>query len=587
AVDAAGNAALTQTVLGVQGSGVVIATDGVLDLEAVISIDLDLLGVTRASTNLVLEMITDAAAAPVADREAPALLASLPSGAADPLSAETAVELIFSEPVDLERARAGGVRLETAGGTAIPGVIESHGAALAIRPLAPLPSGTSFRVALTDVADLAGNPLAATAAPAFSTPVRLATTTPLAVASVHPGAPCALTGGGPTTPGHCLTGGPPDDNYPLFTLAANEAIDVRFTQAPASASVTRSDACNRGSVRIEEIDGSGACVQPVAGTLRLRDRALSFVPDAPWRVGQRYRLTLVSGPDASCGADEICGTNGVAASFSTLNRDGIGALVRADLVIDFTGAAATRAALATTETAPISDTNGSGTIESGELASDINRVALRITRTTGVVTAASFPVPDCIPATAEAEACMALSGAIPVELLPLARNCALPGGGTAPSCIPVALSPQLVLATSLPLHATAVVGASTINIDTITGALVLRVREPAGGTLTGYLIDDAGTPTLVAALDVYLDAPDMQIPLLSHDLHSRPLSIALRGPLRFLADGRIAIAVSNVADVPLTVNIQGGTLMGAVEMVIPRGELKLQLASPPLRGGAR
>src|SRR4029079_5657712 len=53
-VDAAGNAALTQTILGVEGTGVVFATDGVLDLEAAIAIDLDLLGVTRAATNLVL-----------------------------------------------------------------------------------------------------------------------------------------------------------------------------------------------------------------------------------------------------------------------------------------------------------------------------------------------------------------------------------------------------------------------------------------------------------------------------------------------------------------------------------------------------
>jgi hypothetical protein len=587
AIDPAGNAALTQTVLGVEGSGVVVATDGVLDLEAVISIDLDLLGVTRAATNLVLEMITDAAAVPEADVTAPALLAALPSGTADPLSVDTAVELIFSEPVDLERARAGGVRLETDGGQLVPSAIEGRGAALAIHPLAPLAPGASFRVALTDVTDVAGNPLPVTAPPVFSTPARLTTAAPLAVASVHPGAPCALTGGGATTPGRCLTSGAPDDNYPLFALAANDAIDVRFTQAPAPASVTRGDACNTGSVRIEELDTGGACARPVTGTLQLRDRALSFVPDAPWRIGQRYRLTLVSGPDASCAAGEICGGNAVAASFSTLNRDGNGALVRADLVIDFTGAAASTAARAITETVPIADANGSGVIEPGELASDDNRVALRITRTTGVVTAASFPVPDCVTATAEPEACMALSGAIPVELLPLARNCVLPGGGTAPSCIPVALSPQLVLATSLPLDATAVVGQSTINISTVTGALVLRVRQPAGGTLTGYLIDDAGTPTLVAALDVYLDAPDMQIPLLNHDLHSKPLAIALRGPLRFLPDGRIAIAVSNVADVPIIVNIAGGNLAGAVEMVIPRGELKLRLASPPLRGGGR
>ncbi|HSR95864.1 MAG TPA: Ig-like domain-containing protein, partial [Kofleriaceae bacterium] len=585
-VDAAGNAALTQTVLGVQGSGVVVATDGVLDLEAVLSIDLDLLGVTRAATNLVLEMISDAAAAPDTDRTAPVLLAALPSGTADPLSADTAVELLFSEPVDLDQARAGGVRLETAAGAPIASVLESHGAALAIRPLAPLPSNASLRVALTDVADLAGNRLPATAAPAFSTPVRLATTTPLTVVSVHPGAPCALTGGGDTTPGHCLTSGSPDDNYPVFSLAANDAIDVRFTQAPAPTSVTRAAACDRGSVRIEEIDGGGACLQPVAGTLRVRDRALSFVPDTPWRVGQRYRLTLVSGVDASCGADEICGQNGVAASFSSLHRDAMGALLRSNLVIDFTGAAPSAAARTTMETAPVADANGSGTLEAGELAAVDNRVALRITGTTGVVTAARFPVPDCVPATAEPDACMAVSGAIPIELLPLARNCALPGGATAASCIPVALSPQLMLATSLPLDATAVIGASTITINTITGPLVLRVREPAGGTVTGYIID-SGTPTLVLSLDVYLDAPDMQLPLLGHDLHAKPLTIALRGPLRFLADGRIAIAVSNLADVPLTVNISGGGVVGAVQMLIPRGELKLQLTSPPLRGGDR
>ena len=82
-------------------------------------------------------------------------------------------------------------------------------------------------------------------------------------------------------------------------------------------------------------------------------------------------------------------------------------------------------------------------------------------------------------------------------------------------------------------------------------------------------------------------AAAMVIPLLGHDLHAKPVSIALRGPLRFLADGRIAIAVSNVADVPITVNIAGGNISGAVEMVIPSGELKLQLASPPLRGGGR
>jgi hypothetical protein len=279
----------------------------------------------------------------------------------------------------------------------------------------------------------------------------------------------------------------------------------------------------------------------------------------------------------------------VAASFSTLHRDSKGVLVRSDLVIDFTGAARAEATSAVMEAAPISDVNGSGTADPGEPASDGNRVALRITGTGGIVTAASFPVPDCLPETAEAEACMALSAAMSVEILPAAHNCPLPGGGTAASCVPVVLSPQQVISTSLRLKATAVDGNNTIQLDTITGPLVMRLREPSGGPIQGYLISDGGTPTLVAALDLYLDAPDMRITAFGHDLHAKPLSITVRGPLRFLPDGRIAIAAANVADVPITVNLQllSGDLTGAVNMVVPAGGLALQLVSPPLRGGVR
>lgn len=588
AADPTGNAVLTQTVLGVQGSGVVIADDGVLDIEAMISIDLDLLGIAHAPANLVLELITDPSTALAADTAPPTLLATLPGSAADPVSTD-AVELVFSEPIDLDRARAGGIQLAVDGGAAVPSAIESHGAALAIHPLAPLAPGTSYRIALADIADLAGNlPSQAIDAPPFTMPAVAATPVPVAVAAVHPGAPCALTGGSATTPGHCLTSAGPDDDYQPFALGPDEAIDVRFTQPLAAGSVALGTACGTGSVRVEEVDAGGACARPVAGTLRLVGRALSFIPDAAWRVGSRYRLTLVSGPDATCDAGELCGSNTVAASFSTLHRDTKGVLVRSDLVIDFTGAARAEATSAVMQAAPISDVNGSGTADVGEPASDANRVALRITGTGGIVTAASFPgVPDCLPGTAEPEACMALSAAMSVAILPAAHDCPLPGGGTAASCVPVVLSPQQVISTSLPLTATAVDGNNTIHIDTITGPLVMRLREPSGGPIRGYLISDGGAPTLVAALDLYLDAPDMRITLFEHDLHAKPLSIAVRGPLRFLPDGRIAIAVANVADVPITVNLHGGDLTGAVNMVVPAGGLALQLVSPPLRGGVR
>jgi hypothetical protein len=151
--------------------------------------------------------------------------------------------------------------------------------------------------------------------------------------------------------------------------------------------------------------------------------------------------------------------------------------------------------------------------------------------------------------------------------------------------MPVVLSPQVMYATAIVLDATAVVGSSTIQINTSTGMLVLRIREPATGPVTGYLIR-GDTPTLVLSLAVYLDAPDMDI-LLNHDLHSKPLAITFRGPLRFLPDGRIAIAVANVEDVPISVNVSGLGAMGSVDLVVPTGAMSLQLVSPALRGGVR
>lgn len=593
AADAAGNAVLTQTVLGVQGSGVVVATDGVLDIEAVIAIDLDLLGVTQAPANLVLELITDLLAASDTDAEAPMLLASMPGDVGDPLDVDAGVELIFTEPIDLARARAGGIRLETADGAEVPSVLESHGAAVVVRPRAPLDYATSYRVALTDVADTAGNLLAPAEPMSFTTPALLATTVPLAVVAVHPGAPCALTGATDSSPGRCANSATSDDVYRPFELATDERIEVQLTQPQDPASIVLGDACGAGSVRIEEIDAVGACVGAVAGSVIQHERGLSFVPDAPWRVGAHYRLTLVSGNNASCADGEVCGITGVAASFDPLAGVKPASAGGPDFVIDFVGVAASDATLVLTHAAPFTDINGSGFTDTGEPDNAANRVALHITGTTGIVTHAEFAAPDCLPDMAGSQGCVQLSGAMPVQLLPLAHDCALPGGETAARCVPVLLSPQAMYATSLTIKATAVLGSATIALDAILGMLIMRIREPATGPLTGYLIEDpnGGMPTMVVALDIYLDAPDLSFgSLLNHDLHSKPISLTLRGPLRFLPDGRISITVASTAEIPLSVHLtQPGTgaEQASVDMIMPMGELKLQLVSPALRGGLR
>jgi hypothetical protein len=111
------------------------------------------------------------------------------------------------------------------------------------------------------------------------------------------------------------------------------------------------------------------------------------------------------------------------------------------------------------------------------------------------------------------------------------------------------------------------------------------VREPATGPVTGYIYDDGGMPSMEVKLDLYMDAPDLSITAASHDLHSKPFSLMLKGPVTFLPDGRISIAVKNVADVPITINVSITILGdGDVKLILPAGQMKLQLLSAPLRG---
>ncbi len=580
-VDPKGNAVITQTVLGVQAVGTAVGTDGVLAIEAVASMELALLGVTEAPTNFVLELITDPAARADADTTAPTLVASAPELGATQHPVDGGIELIFSEPVDLAKLRAGGVRLEQ-GTTQVPHVIESHGAAVVVRPVGPLAYSTSYRVVLVDIADVAGNALASTSTISFTTPTLAGTSAPLTAIAVHPGVPCALTGGTATSPGRCAGGGSGDVAYRPFTLAANEPIEVAFSQSLRRSSVIRGTACNTGSVRIEQLDGGGTCTAAVAGTLRVRDRALTFVPDRPWVDGTRYRLTLVSGGDDNCGAGELCGANNVAPSFDPLGGTEGGDAGGPNLVMPFTGAPRSASTFMLAGAAPFTDVNGNGARDGVELVRDENRAALRILGTTGDVGNASFNGTDCLPGIAGTQACMYLLGGMPVQMGEVTTTCPLPGGASAASCMPVTLSAQAMYATSISMSASL-----GVSINTDTGTSVMRIREPTGGPVTGYIIDRNGTPTMVLALELYMDAPDMSIPLSSHDLHSKPLAVQLEGPVTFLPDGRISIAVANVADLPVTVAIDAPLgLGGSVRMVVPATEMKLQLVSPALRGGS-
>jgi hypothetical protein len=319
-------------------------------------------------------------------------------------------------------------------------------------------------------------------------------------------------------------------------------------------------ACGTGSVRVEQIDDAGACVQTVAGTLVRRQRELELVPERPWQQGVRYQLRLVSGGDGTCSAGEVCGANGKAASFDPLAGTTASKAGGPDLVARFIGGAASKATTLLAATRPLVDTNGTG----------------------GLLDFAYFNGPDCEPSTPEVESCMYIQGTIPAQLGERRDNCTLPDGSSVATCIPVAMSAQAMYSTSMGMTA----GALGIGIPTETGTSIMRVRERKDGSpLEGYIVDRGGVPTMIVALDLYMDAPDMSLPLAQHDMHSKPLSVSLEGPLEFQPDGRIAIGLRNTTEVPITVGINAPFgISGTVKLVVPKGEMRLRLMSGAIRG---
>jgi len=146
AKDAKGNAVLTQTVLGVQAAGTAVGSDGVLAIETMTSMELGLLGVTSAPSNLVLELITDPAAHPDTDVDPPAIVRVDCRTRRQRTAGRPGRRGDLHEPIDLERARAGGIRLETKPEPSSERDREPRRLPVVVRPTANLAYTTTYRV---------------------------------------------------------------------------------------------------------------------------------------------------------------------------------------------------------------------------------------------------------------------------------------------------------------------------------------------------------------------------------------------------------------------------------------------------------
>lgn len=597
AVDQTGNSVLNQPLLDVQVAGVALVKEGALVIETAGSMELDLLGVAKAPANLVLAMATTSpdAVAPT-DSAAPTVTASYPFDGQDDFAVTDSIVLVFSEPVEADAA-AGDVIL-TSFDVPVEILVQSSGSSLVITPRQKLFYDREYVLQVGSVRDVAGNPLSQNVGDAlegdgtliFNTPVLSnGNQSPPLLTSLYPGVPCALVGATAESPGRCAGGEDTDSLYRPFTMPANGRALATFDKPMNLDSMNLGLTCGDGSIRLEALDDGGICEGAVPATLVKRERSFELIPNDYLEVGKTYRYVLGTGTNSSCNTGELCGANNQPLNPDPLDggEDGDGGGPSPTIEYLFTATPVSEDTFVPAIALPFTDLNGSGLIEGGEVRRHENRAAMRIVDSSGLGGVPDFDEPDCVEATPELENCIFVAAAMPVSMGATESNCTVGNDDDGnpiivDTCIPARIYPQVIYTTSMSMDL-------IFGISLSTQRTVMRVREPADGPAYGYVFEDpqTGSPVLLASLDAYMDAPDMALSG-SHDLHSKPLTIEIRGPIAFAEDGRMKISAANVRDIEVVMNLDiFGLGIGSMTLQIPAGEMKLQLMSGPSKGVRR
>ncbi|AUM13410.1 Ig-like domain-containing protein [Ketobacter alkanivorans] len=593
--DPNGNAVLNQTIPHVQATGTAYIEDGTLYIESVRTLEMDLLGLDRAPAHLVLAINSDLVSTPVEDTVAPTITSAYPGDGSADFPVRDELSLIFSEPMDNAGVDPQDeiVLTNVTDGGQVAFQITWDGSTMLLQPDSPLAYNKTYQITLGALTDLANNALVLDGADAtggdgaiqFSTENPTATTVGPVVSSIHSGAACTLTGADASFAGRCSGGLSGDEKYLPFTIPADVRLEVSFSQPMDLSTLTLGSACGSGAVRVEELDGGGACVGVVDGSLIADTRSFKFVPRNGWVEGTDYRLTLVAGANTSCGAGEICSENGIPLNPDPINGGQSGDAGGGNIVNTFTAVAANNDVFLPLKMQPFSDQNGNGYLDAGETAHSENSAGVAVTGVGGIVVGALI----------DGDPNIYLSGSLPVtvgEPEPITVD-GLTWGMTiaGTSQIPVTVHPGIIYGTSIRLDTTArvIVTIPINNVDT--GVSILRLRQAGGEPVTGYIVEEEGVaePQFIAQLDLYMDAPDMVIEVLgvisvAHDLSSKPVQVTIKGPVEFLEDGRILITPESLSPVDLIVNVSALNLPGSILLQIPSGAMKMSLIGNPLKG---
>ena len=615
--DPNGNAVLNQTIPHIQATGTARISAGTLYIESVRTLEMDLLGLDRAPAHMVLGIQSDLVSVPAEDTTAPTITASYPALNGTDFPVRDELSLIFSEPINNAGVDPQDeiVLTNVTDGGQVPFQLAWDGSTVLLAPNDPLIYNKQYQITLGALADLAGNTLLLDAADAtggtgvitFTTENPTTTSVGPMVTSVYNGAACNLTGADASFAGRCVGGDSGDELYLPFTIPTDGRIDVFFTQPMDQSTLTLGTSCGSGAIRIEELSG-GSCVGVVEGSLITDTRSIKFTPTGGWTEGTEYRVTLVPGGNTSCDAGEICSDNGIPLNPDPLNGGQSGDAGGGNIINTFTAVAANNDVFLPLKLEPFTDQNGNGFVDGSETGRSENSAGVVIVPLdldgldNGIITRAEFL--DAPGGSTIAQANIYISGALPVtvgEPEPISIDPS-PWGMTlaGTSQIPVQVHPGILYGTSITMDSTAQVCIGfciTIPIaDVETGVSILRLRESGGVPVTGYIVEEEGQaqPQFIAQLDLYMDAPDMEIevdiPLLggliavNHNLHSLPLTAIVKGPITFLDDGWILIEQLNLGDIELVINVSSIAGSGAIKMAIEANAMQLRLIGNPLKG---
>lgn len=594
--DEQGNAVLNQTIPHVQATGTAQAVNGRLQIETVRTLTMDLLGLDLAPAHMVLAIASDLNGRAPEDNEATRLTGAYPADGAVDFPVTDGLSLIFSKPIDnADMVVNRDIQLLNLsdGGVDVPFQMTYDGSTVLLKPDASLGFGKNYQIRVGALQDVNGNALVLDGDDASGGDgvIEFATENPSAtggigpmISSIYPGAACLLEFGSGER--RCYGGKSDDTHYLPFEMPTDGVLDVQFNQPMNANTFVLGSSCNTGTVRVELLNSSGACVEVVPGSLTVDTRAIRFKPTQPWQEGASYRLTLVSDIDPSCVASsEICGIND-----RPLNADPLRGAQAGDagaahnLAIRFQGVAALGDdyVYLPLKLEPFSDINGNGFLNTGEVGRIENSAEVTVTGTSGLVTDAVI----------EGDPRIYLNGSLPVTIgLPEALQVngeqwemALNGH----SQIPVHVHPGTLYGTSITIKPSALVTLPTVP----TGLNILRLRETDDQPIMGYIVQEAGVeqPQFISQFDLYMDAPDMSIlaGAATHDLNSKLLSgVTVKGPITFMSDGRIVIELGNAKPVDLAVNIRvldTSFLPGTINLRIPENAMQLRLLGEPLKG---